>query len=63
MTRCLIGLLVTLALTLLVVPLAATAPPGHLPRIGLLIPTSAAVAAPALEAFRQALQALGYREG
>jgi putative tryptophan/tyrosine transport system substrate-binding protein len=63
MTRCLIGLLVTLALTFLVVPLASTAPPGHLPRVGLLIPTSAAVAAPALEAFRQALQALGYREG
>jgi len=42
---------------------AATDSPARLPRLGLLIPTSAAVAAPALETFRQALWAYGYREG
>jgi putative tryptophan/tyrosine transport system substrate-binding protein len=33
------------------------------PVIGVLMPTSAEVAAPALQAFQEALQALGYREG
>jgi putative tryptophan/tyrosine transport system substrate-binding protein len=62
--RTIIGVMVTLTLSCLWVPsLAATEPPGRIPRIGLLIPTSAAVAAQALEAFRQALQALGYQEG
>jgi len=57
------GLLVLLVLSILVVPQASQAPLGHLPVIGVLMPTSAEVAAPALHAFRQALDTLGSREG
>ena len=64
MLRTIICALVTLHFSFLWVPtLTATAIPGRIPRLGLLIPTSAAVAAPALEAFQQALRAHGYREG
>jgi putative ABC transport system substrate-binding protein len=53
-----IGLLVTLACAILVVPLAADAqPPGKVPRIGLLEDT------PHWEAFHQGLRDLGYIEG
>jgi putative tryptophan/tyrosine transport system substrate-binding protein len=65
MTRCSIGLLVTLALGLLVAPLAADAQPrGDVRRIGLLTfghPPVGAV--PAWEAFRDGLRALGWVEG
>ena len=37
--------------------------PGKVPRIGLLIPASTAVAAPWIDAFRQGLRELGYIEG
>jgi putative tryptophan/tyrosine transport system substrate-binding protein len=57
------GLLVLLILSILVVPQASQAPLGHIPVIGVLMPTSAEVAAPALHAFQQALITLGYREG
>jgi ABC-type uncharacterized transport system substrate-binding protein len=59
-----IGVIVTLTLSLLWVPrLAAPQPQGSTPRIGLLLPTSAEVAAAVLEAFRQTLRELGYTEG
>jgi putative ABC transport system substrate-binding protein len=62
--RIIIGVMVTLTLSFLWVPtLAATELPGRIPRIGLLIPTSALVAAPVLEEFRQTFQAFGYQEG
>src|SRR3989442_10038964 len=62
MTRCLIGLLVTLALGLPVAPLAANAQwPGAIPRIGVLRPLSATD--PLTEAFRHGLRDLGYVEG
>lgn len=64
MLRTIICTLVALHFSFLWVPtLAAAELPGRIPRLGLLIPTSAAVAAPALEAFQQELQARGYREG
>jgi putative tryptophan/tyrosine transport system substrate-binding protein len=64
MPRLIIGVVVTLTLSVLWgPPLGATEPPARIPRIGLLIPTSAAVAAPALQAFRHALRDLGYVEG
>jgi putative tryptophan/tyrosine transport system substrate-binding protein len=60
----LIGLLVTLALGLLVPPLAANAQrPANVPRIGMLLGNDADAAAPSLEAFRQGLRELGYVEG
>ena len=67
MTRPTIGLLLTLVLSLLVVPLAADAqPPTNVPRIALLsgrrTPTPATPDANA-EAFRQGLRDLGYLEG
>jgi putative ABC transport system substrate-binding protein len=62
MTRRTLGL-VTLALAVLVAPLAAAPPAGTMPRVGVLVSTSAAVAAAPLEAFRQRLRALGYVEG
>jgi putative ABC transport system substrate-binding protein len=67
MTRLTIGLLLTLVLSLLVVPLAADAqPPTNVPRIALLsgrrTPTPATPDANA-EAFRQGLRDLGYVEG
>jgi putative tryptophan/tyrosine transport system substrate-binding protein len=59
MTRYLLGLLVTLALAILVAPLAADAPrPGHVPRVGFLDPGQPEVG----RAFRQGLQELGYVE-
>jgi putative tryptophan/tyrosine transport system substrate-binding protein len=63
MTRRTLGLLVILALAVLVAPLAAAPPAGTMPRVGVLVSTSAAVAAAPLEAFRQRLRALGYVEG
>jgi putative tryptophan/tyrosine transport system substrate-binding protein len=67
MTHPTIGLLLTLVLSLLVVPLAADAqPPTNVPRIALLsgrrTPTPATPDANA-EAFRQGLRDLGYLEG
>lgn len=54
-----VGCIVTLTLSLLVVPLAADAQlPAKIPRIGVLGRTSASV-----ESFRQALRDLGYVEG
>jgi ABC-type uncharacterized transport system substrate-binding protein len=62
MTRRTLGLLVTLALGLLVVPLAAGAQQAaRIPRIGLL--WSGAPSDPYAQAFRQGLQELGYVEG
>ena len=63
MTRRTLGLLVILALAVVVAPLAAAPPAGTMPRVGVLVSTSAAVAAAPLEAFRQRLRALGYVEG
>jgi ABC-type uncharacterized transport system substrate-binding protein len=63
MTQRLKGFIVLLVLSLLAVPQTSQAPLGHIPVIGLLLPTSAEVAAPALQAFRQSLDTLGYREG
>jgi putative tryptophan/tyrosine transport system substrate-binding protein len=66
MTRRILGLLVALVLAFLVAPLAAEArPPGKQPRIGFLspLPSNAPGASRNLEAFRQGLRALGYREG
>jgi hypothetical protein len=64
MTRYLIGLLVTLALAILVAPLAAEAQqPKNVPRIGLLITNSRAAESTSIEAFHRGLQALGYVEG
>lgn len=63
MTRRTLRLLVILALAVLVAPLAAAPPAGTMPRVGVLVSTSAAVASAPLEAFRQRLRALGYVEG
>ena len=63
MIRRAIGLLVTLALGLLVAPLAAEAqPPTHVHRIGYLLGTTRAQE-PLLEAFLEGMRALGYVEG
>src|SRR6266545_153373 len=59
MTRRTIGFIVTLALGLLMAPLAADAQPSpKIPRIGVLGRTPGSA-----EGFRQALHDLGYREG
>lgn len=59
-----VGCIVTLALSLLAAPLATTAQPrGHIPRVGVLEPTSQARPAPCLFAFQQGLRDLGYVEG
>jgi len=59
-----IGLMLTLALGMLVAPLAAHAQqPKNVPRIGLLITTSRAAESTNIEAFHRGLQALGYVEG
>jgi putative tryptophan/tyrosine transport system substrate-binding protein len=72
MTHPSIGLLVTIALTILVAPLTIAAPPsGNVPRIGVLSPFSPATGQATgdslgqemVDAFRQGLQALGYLEG
>jgi len=56
-----IGCIVTLILSLLAAPLAATAQPaGKMPRIGVLAPGTPA--GPWVDAFRQGLRALGYVE-
>ena len=61
MTRPTVGLLLTLALSLLVAPLAAHAQPAtKVPQIGILWPIADD---PILEAFRQGLRDLGYVEG
>jgi putative ABC transport system substrate-binding protein len=58
-----VGVIVTLALSLLTAPLAATAQPqGKVPRLGILTPASEA-STPLWEAFRQGLRDLGYVEG
>jgi putative tryptophan/tyrosine transport system substrate-binding protein len=60
----LIGLAVVLVLSLTLAPLAADAQQGtKLAKIGLLSVTTPAVAAPNIEAFRQALRELGHVEG
>jgi putative ABC transport system substrate-binding protein len=59
-----VGVLVTLSFSLCCAALPATAPPvGRVSRIGVLMPASAAVASPALQAFQQALRERGYGEG
>jgi putative tryptophan/tyrosine transport system substrate-binding protein len=64
MRRHLMGVLVTLTLSLCCAALPATASPvGRISRIGVLMPTSAAIASPALQAFQQALRARSDREG
>src|SRR5262245_28652161 len=69
MQRCILGLLVTLALTLsiCVAPLAAAAKqPAHVPRIAFLgynFPPAASEPSPFLDAFRQGLRERGWVEG
>src|SRR3989442_13472328 len=59
-----VGCIVTLTLSLLAVPLATTAQPrAHLPRVGVLEPTSQERPAPCIFAFQQGLRDLGYVEG
>src|SRR5882724_11863173 len=59
-----VGVIITLTLSLLFALLPSTAQPsGSVPRIGVLVPTSAEVAAPSLQAFRQPLRAFDYAEG
>jgi putative ABC transport system substrate-binding protein len=63
MTYRTLGLVVTFALSLCVEPLAAEAqPPTHVYRIGYLLGTTRAQE-PSLEAFLEAMRALGYVEG
>ena len=58
-----VGLMLTLALSLLVAPLAIEAqPPTKVARIGLLIP-GASLPRPSVETFQQGLRDLGYVEG
>jgi putative ABC transport system substrate-binding protein len=59
-----VGCLIMLTLNLLVVPRTSQAQSAaHMPRLGLLIPSSASGYASYLEAFRQGLRDLGYVEG
>jgi putative tryptophan/tyrosine transport system substrate-binding protein len=59
-----VRLLVPLTLSLLAVLRPSEAQPlARLPRVGVLVPTAAAVAVPALQVFQQELRALGYHEG
>ena len=59
-----IGGIVTLSLSLLTAPLTSQAQPAaHVPRLGLLIPSSFSAAASRIEAFRHGLRDLGYVEG
>jgi ABC-type uncharacterized transport system substrate-binding protein len=59
-----LGLFITLALGLLVAPLAAEAQPAaRVYRLGWLMPGSASDFAPRIEAFRHGLRDLGYVEG
>jgi len=62
MCRSTIGLMLTLALSILVAPRAAHAqPPGKGVRVGVLVPLAPGL--PVHQAFTQRLQALGYVEG
>jgi putative ABC transport system substrate-binding protein len=63
MRRQTLGVIVLLMLSLLVLLPSVAQPPGRVPTVGVLLPTSAELAAPSLQAFRQALRALGYVEG
>src|SRR5262245_18256780 len=64
MTCSALGCLIVLSVRLLAAPLAAEAqPPAPVPRLGLLLPGSAAGYASRLEAFRHGLRDLGYVEG
>jgi putative ABC transport system substrate-binding protein len=57
-------LLITLAFSLVMAPLAAQAQPrGHLARVGVLDPSPHQRPAPCLPAFQQGLRDLGYMEG
>ena len=59
-----VAFIVTLALSIFVVPRASDAqPPAKIPRIGMLVGGSPDWTAPTLEAFRQRLHELGYVEG
>jgi putative ABC transport system substrate-binding protein len=59
-----VGCIVTLALSMLVAPLAAVAqPPAKVPRIGWLLGTDPSAALYLLDAFRQGLRELGWVEG
>ena len=59
-----VGKIVIVLLSLLGASRLAAAPPaGSMPRVGVLVSTSAAVASSPLEAFRQRLRELGYAEG
>ena len=56
--------LLLLSLSLLTAPLTSQAQPAaHVPRLGLLIPSSFSAAASRIEAFRHGLRDLGYVEG
>jgi putative ABC transport system substrate-binding protein len=64
MTRPTIGLLLTLALSLLVAPLAPEAqPPTHVPRIGVLATGMTRENERNVQAFLEGMRALGYVEG
>jgi putative ABC transport system substrate-binding protein len=64
MTRHTIGLIVTLALGILAVPLTSQAQrQSTIPRVGFIHPTSATATGQFLDAFRQGLRDLGYVEG
>lgn len=58
-----LALVAILAVLLLASPLAVGAQPANVPRIGMLMPVPADVAAPNIDAFRQGLRDLGYVEG
>ncbi len=53
----------SLAVILLASPLVVGAQPANVPRIGMLMPVPADIAAPNIDAFRQGLRDLGYVEG
>ena len=56
-----LGILVTMALGVLMMPLASDAQqPGKVPRIGYLWSGTGSIGAPRLEAFRHGLRDLGY---
>ena len=64
MRRSIIGLMLTLALTILVAPLLANAQPrGRVPRIGVLAPTSPAARGAFVDGFGPGLRELGWVEG
>jgi putative ABC transport system substrate-binding protein len=63
MRRSVIGLIVTLALTILLAPLASDSQAAKVPLIGFLSETDLATTATVLEPFWHGLRALGYVEG